>query len=36
MEIKIITKDMLTKSVESKEIFDFIYKLRPTFRQNLV
>jgi len=36
MTTKVITKELLTKSVEAKEVFDYLYKLRPSFRQSLV
>ena len=35
-KIKVITKESLTKNVEAKEVFDYLYKVQPTFRQNLV
>lgn len=35
-ETKVITKEQLSNSVEAKEIFDYLYKIQPTFRQNLV
>lgn len=33
---KVIVKESLSKSVEAKEVFDYLYKIQPTFRQNLV
>ena len=35
-KIKVITKESLTKNVEAREVFDYLYKVQPTFRQNLV
>jgi hypothetical protein len=35
-KIKLIPKEALSKSVEAKEVFDYLYKIQPTFRQNLV
>lgn len=34
--IRVIPKESLTKNVEAKEVFDYLYKIQPTFRQNLV
>ena len=32
-EVRIITKESITKNVEAKEVFDYLYKVQPTFRQ---
>ena len=35
-KVRIIKRDSLTKNVEAKEVFDYLYKIQPTFRQTLV
>lgn len=34
--VRIITKEAMVKNVEAKEVFDYLYKVRPSFRQNMV
>ena len=34
--VRVITKESLTKNVETKEVFDYLYQLKPTFRQTTV
>lgn len=35
-QTRVIAKQSLSKSVEAKEVFDYLYKIQPSFRQNLV
>ena len=35
-QVRVITKESITKNVEAKEAFDYLYKVQPTFRQTNV
>jgi len=35
-EIKVLDKKLVSSNSEAKEAFDYLYKVRPTFRQTQV
>ena len=34
--VRVITKESISKNVETKEVFDYLYKVQPSFRQTQV